>query len=205
MSLRRDLLGGLVVVAPILLVLYVILLIFNNLSSLPVPFYTPTGTPTIDTAIRVIFISLAMAIALILVGRGTRTFIGKEAEHWFDRQMNRVPALRVVYNASKVALEMAISGTQEYQMPVIVDIHEQLSLVGFKTGTEVMNGRETVFIPTSPNITSGMIVYVEPERLRDVDESTEQVLTHVLSAGFLKPGEAETDEVESLLGYLKGS
>jgi len=202
MSVRRDLLSGVVVLAPIAIVLYVIYWVFTHVSLVPLPL-APTGQPAVDAVVKAVLVLLGFLVLFFAVGRGTRTFLGKGLERGFDRQMNRIPALRIIYNASKVALEMVIRGAQEYRMPVLVRVTPERSLMGFKTGTEVVEGRETVFVPTAPNITSGMILYVETDRLVDVDESTEEVLTHVISAGFLKPGEAETEEVESLLGFVR--
>ncbi|MBS1263504.1 MAG: hypothetical protein MAG715_00686 [Methanonatronarchaeales archaeon] len=200
--LRRDLLGGLVVVLPVLIVLYTVFWAFSMLSHLPLPF-APTGHPVIDAAIRVAVALAAFVIALLLAGRGTRTLVGRRAERWFDRQMNRIPAFRILYNASKVALEMAVRGAGEFQVPVRVHVSENISLVGFKTGSDIVEGRETVFVPTAPNITSGVVLYVEPDGIDEVEASTEDTLTHVISAGFMEPGEAESEEVETLIGYLQ--
>lgn len=202
MSLKRDLLSGAVAVVPVFLVIYIVYWIVLQLSGIPLPFVLSTGDPGIDVLLRAVLVALAVLLVLIVMGRFTRTLIGSRTEHWLDRQMNRIPAVRMVYNASKVALEMALNEAQ-YKRPVRVKLTDDLSVTGFKTGTGVVEGRESVFVPTSPNITTGLILYVEPGMLVDVDESVEDVLSHVLSAGFLGPGEAE-ERVDGSLELLLG-
>lgn len=204
MTFRKDLISGVVVLLPVALVAYVLYWAFTKLSRVPLHIGAPTGFEFLDELIKIILILIAFFLLLIFAGRGSRTFFGREMEHWLDRQMNRIPAIRMLYNASKVALEMALADGEEYQMPVHVNVTDDIAVIGFKTGTDIMENRSTVFIPTSPNITSGLILYVPEEKLKPIDRSTEEVLSHVLSAGFLKPGEAETEEVESLLEHFRG-
>lgn len=203
-SFKRDVLSGIIALLPVVLVIYAVYWVLGNLALVPLD-VAATGNPLLDTLLKGVIVLALILFVLLLVGRSTRTLVGKEVEDWFDRQINRIPAVRALYNASKVALEMALSEEREYEMPVRIHFTESMAVSGFKTGTTVVEGRETVFVPTSPNITSGLILYVEPEKVEKVDQPTEEVLAHVLSAGFLKPGEEETEEVESLLKGLGGS
>ncbi len=57
-------------------------------------------------------------------------------------------------------------------------------MTAFKTGKVADDGRVVLFLPTSPNITTGYVIEVEPERITELDEDVEDALTRVLSAGF---------------------
>jgi uncharacterized membrane protein len=113
-----------------------------------------------------------------------RTAIGRLIEEQLDRIMNQLPGLRVVYNASKMAVETAVTGTADLQKPVRLEVWDGLRMTAFKTGQRTDDGRELLFLPTAPNITTGFVVEVEPDRYEEVDERVEDALTRVLSGGF---------------------
>ncbi|MEF8863805.1 MAG: DUF502 domain-containing protein, partial [Haloarculaceae archaeon] len=94
------------------------------------------------------------------------------------------PGLRVVYNASKMAVETAVTGTEELQAPVKLETWDGLRMTAFKTGKQTDDGRDVLFLPTAPNITTGFVIEVEPDQYTVTDESVEDALTRVLSAGF---------------------
>jgi len=87
-------------------------------------------------------------------------------------------------------------GSGEFQKPVKLETWDGLRMTAFKTGKKTSDGRELVFIPTSPNITTGFVVEVEPEKLEETGESSEDALTRVLSAGF---GETRETDIEDLV------
>jgi uncharacterized membrane protein len=113
-----------------------------------------------------------------------RTTAGRVAEGMFDDIINQVPGLRVVYNASKLAVETAVSGTGDLQKPVRLEPWNGMRMTAFKTGKTTDDGRDVVFMPTAPNITTGFVLEVAPEDYEETDEQVEEALTRILSAGF---------------------
>jgi uncharacterized membrane protein len=105
-------------------------------------------------------------------------------ERALDDMINQLPGLRVIYNASKMAVETALSGTSDLQAPVRLEVWDGLRMTAFKTGKKTTDGRDLLFLPTAPNITSGFVIEVEPDRYDEIDDSVEQALTRILSAGF---------------------
>jgi uncharacterized membrane protein len=83
-----------------------------------------------------------------------------------------------------MAVETAVSGTEELQAPVKLETWNGLRMTAFKTGKRTDDGRDVLFLPTSPNITTGFVIEVEPDQYTVSDESVEDALTRVLSAGF---------------------
>jgi len=57
-------------------------------------------------------------------------------------------------------------------------------MTAFKTGKTTDDGRDVLFLPTAPNITTGYVVEVEPDVYTEIDETVEDSLTRILSAGF---------------------
>jgi uncharacterized membrane protein len=184
-SWKRDAASGLVIVLPILICAYVVYWIFQRIADVPV-------LNSMDPELKVAVLLALFTVTVLGVGYMMRTKVGDAFELWIDDLANRVPLIRVVYNASKMAVETAVSGTDELQHPVKLEVWSGLRMTAFKTGKTTDDGRDVLFLPTSPNITTGFVVEVEPDAYEAVDESVEEALTRILSAGF-----GETNETEA--------
>jgi len=144
--------------------------------------------PLLDAILLVVFgwyFNWVLVVLLVFsVGYLMRTAFGDIVERSLDDAMNHVPGLRVVYNASKMAVETAVSGTGELQKPVKLEVWDGLRMTAFKTGQTTEDGRDVLFLPTAPNITTGYVIEVEPDEYEETDERVEEALTRILSAGF---------------------
>ena len=199
-SWKRDFASGLIVLGPILITLYVVYWLYGLVAGVTpglilspsdlealIPGETEQAHQTrvqLAQFVRVV-VSLTVFIILTLsVGYLMRTTVGGLAERIVDNVANRVPVMRVVYNASKMAAETAFGEQESLQKPVKLETWNGLRMTAFKTGKTTSDGREVLFVPTSPNITTGFVIEVEPDRISEIDEDVEEALTRVLSAGF---------------------
>ena len=185
-SWRRDFASGLVVLTPILVILFVLNWLYSQIAQLPLidklpvvvvfdAIYIPTGVPV---AI-VVFLLLVLSVGYLM-----RTTVGTLFEAGLDSAMNRVPLIRVLYNASKLAVETALTGTEDLQTPVRLETWPGIRMTAFKTGKTTPDGKVVLFMPTAPNITTGFVMEVDPEDIEETDERVEEALTRILSAGF---------------------
>jgi uncharacterized membrane protein len=143
------------------------------------------GAPWVPVELAQVAIALVVFVLLVFsAGYLMRTTAGRVLEGVIDDTINRVPVLRVLYNASKLAVETALTGTDELQTPVKIEPWPGMRMTAFKTGKQTADGRETVFLPTAPNITTGFVIEVDPDDITETDERVEEALTRVLSAGF---------------------
>ena len=183
---KRDFASGLIVLAPLLVLLLVIRWIYLHIASIPlIDALQPEVIPAPLEPVSRVVIAIAVFSTLVLaVGYFMRTTLGRLAEAKVDDAINRIPALRVVYNASKLAAETAISGTDELQNPVYLETWPGIRMTAFRTGKKTRDGKIVLFMPTAPNITTGFVIEVEPERVEDTGESVEEGMTRILSAGF---------------------
>jgi len=185
---KRDIASGLVVLLPLGILLFVVNWLYTRIIGLPLLDeldFAELGVPAELVPFTRILVALALIITLILaVGYLMRTTAGRVFEATIDDTINRVPGLRVVYNASKLAVETALSGTDDLQQPVRLEIWNGVRMTAFKTGKETQDGKVVLFMPTAPNITTGFVMEVDPERIEDTGEKVEEALTRVLSAGF---------------------
>ena len=196
-SWKRDFASGLIILLPILVTTYVIVYLYGILAgaSMFIPSIDDTlliavGVPgDYATAAAVEFVRVAVAMLLFVlivfsVGYLMRTAFGDLVERTLDDAMNHVPGLRVVYNASKMAVETAVGGTDELQAPVKLEVWDGMRMTAFKTGKTTDDGRDVLFLPTAPNITTGYVIEVESHEYEETDERVEDALTRILSAGF---------------------
>lgn len=175
---KRDLVSGLVILVPVLVSLYAVSWLFLFVAGLPL-----VGIIE-DPLLRVVSVLLLFAIAVAITGMAMRTAAGALLTARVDEAINRVPGLRVVYNASQLAVETAVSGDAELRQPVKVQTWTGVHMTAFKTGKHTDDGKVQLFMPTAPNITSGYVVEVEPGAMIELDETVEEAMTRLLSAGF---------------------
>jgi len=181
-SWKRDFASGLAVLVPILAVAFVVGYVYSIVLGVSVisnrfPADTPSYVKVVVTL--VIFLLLVLSVGYLM-----RTTLGDVVEGTVDDLMNRLPGLRIVYNASKMAVETAVTGTDELQAPVKLETWNGLRMTAFKTGKRTDDGRDVLFLPTAPNITTGFVIEVEPDRYEVTNERVEDALTRILSAGF---------------------
>ncbi|WP_327050730.1 DUF502 domain-containing protein [Halomicrococcus gelatinilyticus] len=177
-SWKRDAASGLIVLAPLLVTAYLVSWLYLQVAKVPIP-----GANLKDYQ-RVMITLVVFTTLVFSVGYLMRTTVGSLVENAIDGVMNQLPGLRVVYNASKMAAETALSDTNQLQKPVKLETWNGMRMTAFKTGKVTDDGREVLFLPTAPNITTGFVIEVAPERFTDTDESVEDALTRILSAGF---------------------
>ena len=198
---RRDFASGLIILVPLLVTAYIILWLYSALAAVPLPVENVTvtvGDATYDlgTPLRVLLTLVIFVLLVFSLGYLMRTTFGDVIEGTLDGVMNQIPGLRVVYNASKMAVETVVSGTDDLQAPVKLETWEGLRMTAFKTGKRTEDGRDVLFLPTAPNITTGFVVEVDPDAYEETDERVEDALTRVLSAGF---GETDTTDIATVV------
>jgi len=193
---KRDFASGLIILVPLLVTLIFLAWIYGYLTRIPVPIDPLAETYGIPVEpLRVLFTLTIFILLVFSVGYLMRTAIGTIVEAALDDLMNQLPGLRVIYNASKMAIETALSGTDDLQTPVRLEVWEGLRMTAFKTGKKAPDGREILFMPTAPNITTGFVIEVEEDRYTEIDDTVEDALTRLLSAGF---GDKEDKSVSEL-------
>ena len=198
---KRDFASGLIILVPLLVTAYIILWLYSALAAVPLPVENVTVTVgavsyDLGTPIRVLLTLVIFVLLVFSLGYLMRTTFGDVIEGTLDGVMNQIPGLRVVYNASKMAVETVVSGTDDLQAPVKLETWEGLRMTAFKTGKRTEDGRDVLFLPTAPNITTGFVVEVDPDAYEETDERVEDALTRVLSAGF---GETNTTDIAAVV------
>lgn len=205
-SVKGDFGRGLIVIGPVLVTLFIVYTLYSFIAN-----FTPgilLNAETLEAVLpgvgeyareqlagflRVLAFVATLALAMYAIGQTTETTTGEVFEGIVDYLANRVPVIRVVYNASKTATETTIGTGDTLQTPVKIDTWGGLRMTAFKTGRTSPDGRVLLFLPTSPNITTGFVLEVAPEEITELDETVEEALTRVVSAGFGDADRADGD------------
>ena len=141
---------------------------------------------------------LALLLAALLisgVGLLARYYIGKRIIEWLDKAMMHVPLLNKFYSAIKQVNDSFSGNKSSFKTVVLVEFpREGIYSVGFLTSDD--NGeanRKTgktlvsVFIPTTPNPTSGFLVLVPADKVTKLDMSVADGVKYIVSLGAITP------------------
>ena len=190
--IRNNFIAGIVVLIPIGITLYLTLAIVKVSSKiLPKEInpnnYLPYNIPGIEIIIALILITL--------IGWLSLSFLGKKLLNIFDNILNKIPILRTIYSAFTQMLETFTKGKVSKKNVVLVEYPRKGTwAVGFATNKntgEIKNkiGQEVVnvFVPTTPNPTSGFLLMFPKEDVIYLDITFEQASKFIVSAGSTNP------------------
>lgn len=184
--------AGLIVLLPVLAVVIVVDWLFDKIEQMPggdifnlsnFIYINETVNYYLNQSFKLGMFLLIGALIVTGVGRFVKTDNGFKLEKWLDKAFSKIPFLGTVYNLTKVTTETVLGGAEDLSKPVKVE-HSGFRLNAFKTGNKTEDGREIVFLPTAPNITSGLVLELEQDQIKETDETAEKALTRILSAGF---------------------
>ncbi len=141
---------------------------------------------------------VALALAVVLIsGAGvlTRYYIGKRLILWIDTVMMTVPLLNKFYGAIKQVNEAFGGKKSSFKTVVLVEFPRAgMYSIGFLTSENHAEVRQkilqpvvAVFIPTTPNPTSGFMVLVPEDRVTKLDMSVADGIKYIVSLGAISP------------------
>jgi len=138
---------------------------------------------------------LITILAFIGLGFMATHVIGRRMLDRFERFMLRIPVAGSIYSGAKQVLQtiQGVGANPKPKRPVVVEYLMPGSyLFGYATGhfTEAGTAREmtTVFVPTAPNPTTGLIIAVPSDKVRACDLSMEEATKMLVSGGLIMPG-----------------
>jgi len=200
--LRNYLFTGLIVTGPIGITLYLTWSTIQWIDRLIKPFIPQAYNPDTYTTIEVPGVGLIAAIlGLIIIGFITAGIIGRSLLGYGESVVDRTPVVRNLYRGLKQIFETALSQKgQSFQKAGLVEYPRKgLWAIVFlatnakgeiqaKAGEEA-DSMVSVFLPTTPNPTSGFLLFVPRHDIRILDMSVEDAAKLVISAGLVVPEE----------------
>lgn len=206
-KLRNYLLTGIVVTAPVGITLYLAYLIIDYIDSKVVPLLPAEYNPSTYLPFAVPGIGLLlMLIVFIIIGFLAAGIVGRAMMGMGERVVARMPVVRSIYGALKQIFEAVLAqSSQSFREVVLVEYPRRgIWALGFITGTtkgEVQNSTEddvvNVFLPTTPNPTSGFLLFVPRRDLVKMHMTVEDGIKMVISAGIVTPPDPRPAEVRA--------
>jgi uncharacterized membrane protein len=141
-------------------------------------------------------LAFVLAVVLIsLVGLLARYYIGKRLIEWLDGLMMQVPLLNKFYGAIKQVNEAFAGNKNSFKTAVMVEFPSAgIFSIGFITNETHGEVRQKlrqnvvcVFIPTTPNPTSGFLILVPEEKVTRLDMSVADGIKYIVSLGSISP------------------
>jgi len=195
--LRAYFMAGVLITAPISITFYLAWLFITFVDSkvtplIPVKYnpetYLPYGLPGLGVVVVV--------VGLILTGALTAGFVGRFFQRLWDKLMDNVPVLRGIYKALKQILEtVTAQQSSAFREAVLVEYPRRgmwvIAFITGKTEGEVQAITEedviNLFVPTTPNPTSGFLIFVPKQDIVKLSMKVEDALKMVVSGGLVTP------------------
>lgn len=197
-KIRNIFLAGLVVILPIAFTLFILTWIFKKLDNLS-PFITNLliyfGAP-LPKGFKIPGLGIATTVLIIfLVGIFTTSVIGKKVLVLWEYILNKIPFIRGIYGAIKQIIETITIRKNAFNQVVMIEYPRKglycLGLLTCESKGEIQNKTEkeimNVFIPTTPNPTSGFLLFVPKESIIPLSMSVEEGLKLIISGGIVTP------------------
>ena len=190
--IRNYFITGVLVLIPIGITVYLTIFLIK-ISSKLLPkelnpdYYLPYNIPGLEIIISLILITV--------IGWLSLTFLGKRFIAFFESILNRIPILRTIYSSAEQLLENFSQDKKNKKSVVLIQYPRQgVWAIGFATKEntgKIKNaiGEETinVFVPTTPNPTSGFLLMFPKKDVIFVDLTFEEASKFVVSAGSINP------------------
>ena len=135
---------------------------------------------------------------VMFVGASARRVVGQKLLVWFEALIARIPLANTIYGSARQLLDLLQTKPDGTQRVVLIDFpHNEMKSVGFvtrilqdeRTGAELA----AVYVPTTPNPTSGYLEIVPVERLTPTDWTVDQAMTFIISGGAVSPDKIPFD------------
>ena len=200
--IRNWFLTGLVVAGPLAVTVWLIWSFINWVDGVVTPLVPPPYRPESYLPWPIPGTGLIIAfVALTLLGFLTANLVGRTLVGWGEGLLSRMPIVRPIYKTMKQIFETLFSKSgSSFRKVALVEFPApgmwSLVFLSQPPGGEVAAKLPTgdhisVFLPCTPNPTTGFFFFVKREELIELDISVENAMTLLISAGVVQPDEAQ--------------
>lgn len=209
--LRRYLVTGLVLWVPLGITIWVLTLIVSTLDKtlLLIP---QSYRPETLLGFTIPGLGVLMTFVILLVtGILTRNFVGQRLVTGWDSVLRRIPVVKSIYSGVKQVSDTLLSDTGlAFRKALLIEFpHSGSYTIAFLTGTpsgdvarRLPGDHVSVYVPTTPNPTSGYFLLVPRSKTQELDMSVDEALKYIVSMGVVGPGAAAAPAVTTVRNAL---
>lgn len=215
-GLRGHFYAGLIVILPLFLTIFIInwmvnfiVIItmesfFTTLINNAIKFFGIEDNIHLKTAVYILYL-LSILIFITFIGYITKNILGKKITRSINKIIGRLPIVKHIYTTiSQIVSLVSSEKGNTYKKAIAVEYPRKgIYSIGFLTSEEneilsKTEGKElcNVFIPTSPNPTSGMFICVEKKEIRYLDMGIDDAVKLIISGGVIVPGMEKEENSE---------
>tara|TARA_B100000686_G_C16670807_1_gene906343 strand:+ start:301 stop:921 length:621 start_codon:yes stop_codon:yes gene_type:complete len=194
-KIKNYFLTGVLVTAPVVITFWIVTSLVNVFDRLVTPiipyyinpnFYLPRDVPGLGLIVLFIF--------LVFIGFITANFFGSWVLKKTELIIHKIPLIKVFYKAIKQILETLLKGNSKaFREAVLLEYPRKgVWVIGFTTGKvegaikkKIKNELINVFVPTTPNPTSGFLLLVPRKDLKHLDVNVDDAIKTIVSAGII--------------------
>ena len=197
-SLKNYFLTGLLVILPIFITVYVILSLIRAMDAI-LKYIPAKYLPETYLQIHIPGLGLILVVILVfVVGLLTRNFIGRKIVQLGENIVDRIPLVRVLYTGVKQLLEpLFLQKTNAFKRVALIEYPRRgVHVIGFVTGeskgevqSKISKNMMNVFVPTTPNPTSGFYILIPEDEVVYLNMSVEDAFKLIISGGIVSPPE----------------
>ena len=203
MHLKRYILSGLLTIIPLWVTWLLFEFIFRRLSEFGQPWVRVLAaniredTPVIARLLlepwfQNVLAVLMVLLALYLLGWTVSRVVGRRVLHAFESLVDRLPGVKKIYGSVKQLVTVLQQKPTDVQRVVLIDFPSaELKAVGLVTRTlvdaETGDKLAAVYVPTTPNPTSGYLEIVPIERITSTDWTVDEAMNFLISGGAVGP------------------
>ncbi len=191
---KRYFITGLLIWIPLVITLWVLSLVFNTLENVVPSFLTSQSL----FGVRIPGFQLLLVLFVVFFsGLAGANFIGRAFVERWEHLLGKIPLVRSIYNSVKQVSDTVLSPSgQAFREAVLVQYPRQGAwTIAFLTGTPSGEVAErlggdfvSVYVPTTPNPTSGFFLMVPRADVQVLDMSVDAALKYIVSMGVVAPG-----------------
>ncbi|MAJ02694.1 MAG: hypothetical protein CMP37_02140 [Rickettsiales bacterium] len=197
LKLRSYLFTGILITAPVVITLWIVLSLVKVFDRLVTPLIPTQFNPNQYLPYEIPGIGLIVLITfLIIIGFLTANFFGRWIVKRTEIILQNIPLIKVFYKTIKQILETVLkNNSNAFRKVVLVEYPRKgLWIIGFTTGEtsglirkKIGTKLTNVFIPTTPNPTSGFLLLVPEKELKYLEIGVDDAIKTVVSAGIVPP------------------
>ena len=200
---KKNVLAGTLTLIPLWITWIVFSLVFETLSGIGSPWVRTMSMAVsshsealakwlIDPWFQKIIAAILTLLALYLLGLAATQVIGRQLIDVLEGLINRIPFVQAIYGSAKKLLNALQVEPDKVQRVVLIDFPSApMKTIGLVTATfkdkHTDQDLAAVYVPTTPNPTSGYLEIIPTENLVPTDMSMDEAMTFIISGGAVAP------------------
>jgi len=199
-NLRNNFISGVLILTPVTVIIWLCIFLIKILGGVRniLPNSISNSSNYLIRASSSLFVLIFIFILIVAAGWFFRKIIGKQLLSFIEETIRRIPILGTAYKAMKQLIDVFSGKNQQFQAVCIVEFPRKgLYSYGFITGETAFDEKKYyhVFVPTTPNPTSGFTILAEQSEVTRVNITVEDAFKIIISMGVLSASKGKLQKL----------